>query len=193
MCCRLIGVYAKLRDRCKNHQRPQCVLRLHRHVKEQSECPTLAAANPSACVVRPAPRLGNVPDFDILRHNRNCIRGGFTKTKGNRDLTRRCSLRYGLLMTCLGAFPWWPTAWVPEKSASVAPTDISKDAVLTNARRVPGGLTLVADQNGVIYTATVGSHQSEDFLILLRHILLQHWGEPISAVEDFDVSFGDWK
>jgi len=65
--------------------------------------------------------------------------------------------------------------------------------VFTNARSLPGGLTLVVDYTGVIYTAKIGAHLSEDFLFLLRHILMQHLGEPISAVEHFDVNFGDLK
>jgi hypothetical protein len=129
------------------------------------------------------------------------------------DLTRRRSLLYiptksasllalqlglidastGAPMTCLKEFPWWPTAWVEERGGSASPTEVSKDAVLKNARRVPGGLTLVVDHNGVTYTAQIAVHLSEDVLILLRHILLQHWGEPLAAVENFDVNFGDWK
>jgi hypothetical protein len=96
-------------------------------------------------------------------------------------------------MTQLRDFDWWPSTWIYETGSSFAPTEIGKDAVLKNVRRMYGSLTLVAAHNGVIYTAKVNPYRSEDFLILLRHILLQHWGEPISAVEQFEVNFGDWK
>jgi hypothetical protein len=48
-------------------------------------------------------------------------------------------------------------------------------------------LTLVVDCNGVICTATISPHLPEDTLILLRHILLQKYGEPMAAVEDLDI------
>ena len=49
----------------------------------------------------------------------------------------------------------------------------------------------MVEHNGVICTAQIGSQLSEDFLILLRHILLQHWGEGVSVVEDIEVNFDD--
>ncbi len=100
-------------------------------------------------------------------------------------------LTRGAPMSQLKDFGWWPNVWIDETGNSSTPTEISNDAVLKNVRRTFGSLTLVADRNGVIYTATLGSHLSEDFLILLRHILLQHLGEPISGVEQFDVTLSD--
>jgi hypothetical protein len=55
---------------------------------------------------------------------------------------------------------------------------------------LPRGLLLVVDDNGVICTATIASNLSADFFILLRHILLQHWGEPMEVVENIDLNFG---
>jgi hypothetical protein len=40
---------------------------------------------------------------------------------------------------------------------------------------------------GVICTATISPHLPEDTLILLRHILLQKYGEPMAALEDLDI------
>jgi hypothetical protein len=47
--------------------------------------------------------------------------------------------------------------------------------------------------NGVTYTAKIATQLSEDFLILLRHMLLQHWGEALEAVENVDVGFNHLK
>jgi hypothetical protein len=93
-------------------------------------------------------------------------------------------------MTRLRDFSWWPNAWTSEKGGSHSPIEIRKKGLLKNVRRIGNELTLILECDGVIFTATIGSHLSEDFLILLRHILLQHWGEPISAVEEFEVDFG---
>ena len=94
-------------------------------------------------------------------------------------------------MARLRYYSWWPNAWVDDASLAHTPIEIRKDAVLRNVRRAGEELTLVVDCNGLICTATIESNLSEDFLILLRHILLQHWGEPISAVEDLEVNFTD--
>jgi len=92
-------------------------------------------------------------------------------------------------MARLKDFPWWPRAWVTEKGSSPATAEISKHGVLKNVRRFVGGLTLLVDYNGVIYTAIIDSNLSEDFLILLRHIMLQKWGEPMEVVESSDIGF----
>jgi hypothetical protein len=92
-------------------------------------------------------------------------------------------------MTRLRDFPWWPTAWTSENGGSHGPIDIRKKGILKNVRRMGKELTLISECNGVIFTATIGPHLSEDISILLRHILLQHWGEPISSVENVEVIF----
>ena len=92
-------------------------------------------------------------------------------------------------MACLRDYSWWPNAWVDDRSPALTTSEIRQDAVLKNVRRAGNELTLVVEQNGVIYTAQIGSQLSEDFLILLRHILLQHWGEPIADVESVEINF----
>jgi len=92
-------------------------------------------------------------------------------------------------MACLKDFPWWPSVWTNEADASHTTAEISEQAVFTNARRLSDGLTMAVEQNGVAYTAKITAHLSEDFLILLRHILLQHRGEPMKVVENFDIGF----
>lgn len=93
-------------------------------------------------------------------------------------------------MTRLRDFSWWPNSWTNEAGASLTTAEIKQHGVLTNARRLFDGLSLTVDHNGVVYTAKITAHLSEDFLILLRHILLQHWGEPMKVVENFDIGFG---
>ena len=87
---------------------------------------------------------------------------------------------------------WWPNGWLDESGGFPATAaEIRKGGVLKNARPVPDGLTLMVDHNGVTYTAQIAANLSEEFLILLRHILLQHWGEPMEAVEDIDIGFDE--
>src|SRR5262245_47384418 len=90
-------------------------------------------------------------------------------------------------MSRLRDLSWWPTTWLDEKGLPISPAP--SDGILKNIRRVNNDLLLIVDHNGGIYTATISSHLSEDFLILLRHILLQHWGNPLSAVEDLEIDF----
>ena len=92
-------------------------------------------------------------------------------------------------MNRLGEFSWWPVTWLDDKSRSVSPTDIRENAVLKKVRRRGVELTLIVDHKGATCTAKIVAHLSEDFLILLRHVLLQQWGEPISAVENFEIKF----
>jgi hypothetical protein len=92
-------------------------------------------------------------------------------------------------MTRLRDYPWWPNAWTGENGGSHTSIDIRTSGVLQNVRRMGNELTLILECNGVICTAVITSHLSEDFVILLRHILLQHSGEPISAVENVEVNF----
>lgn len=76
-----------------------------------------------------------------------------------------------------------------ESGSCSAPSVKDENGVLKNVRTQPGGLTLMVDQNGVIYTARIVTNLSEDFLILLRHILLQHRGEPMDVVENIEIDF----
>jgi hypothetical protein len=92
-------------------------------------------------------------------------------------------------MACLRDFSWWPTDWTNvAKGASLPAVEIRERAVLKNAR-LSEGVILTVELNGVIYTAKITVRLSEDFLILLRHILLQHWGELIATVENAEIGF----
>src|SRR5512135_1030674 len=90
-------------------------------------------------------------------------------------------------MPQLKTLPWWPTAWIAETGDTITPEEIRKNGVLINVRRFSNALTLVVDVKGATCKETVGPALSEDRLILLRHILLQHYGEPMEAVEDLDI------
>ena len=89
-------------------------------------------------------------------------------------------------MTKLRDFSWWPSAWIDKSGGSISPTEIT-NAPLKNVRRAGRELILMVEHNGSVCTATFGSSLSEDLIILLRHILLQHWGEPVSAVEHIEI------
>jgi hypothetical protein len=92
-------------------------------------------------------------------------------------------------MACLRDFSWWPIDWTNDaQHASLPAEEIRERGVLKNARLCEG-LVLAVELNGVIYTAKITTRLSTDFLILLRHILLQHWGEPITNVEDVEIGF----
>lgn len=90
-------------------------------------------------------------------------------------------------MTRLRDFSWWPNTWFTENGDSHAAIDIRKNGVLTNVRRMGNELMLIMEFNGATLTANIDSHLSADFLILLRHILLQHWGETLSVVENLQL------
>jgi hypothetical protein len=96
-------------------------------------------------------------------------------------------------MTHLKDFPWWPTVWVSERGPSHSSAEISTDGVLKNARPIgTSGLKLIVDDKGDVFTGIIQwpPTLSEDSLILLRHILLQHWGKPMSFVENIEIDFG---
>lgn len=62
--------------------------------------------------------------------------------------------------------------------------------IFQNARHVPDGLSLEAEHDGVICTAIISSAKlSQDDLILLRHILLQHCGKEMRIVADLNIDF----
>jgi hypothetical protein len=92
-------------------------------------------------------------------------------------------------MNRIGEYSWWPNAWIDDRSHSISSNDIRENAVLKNVRRKGDELTLIVDHRGTTCTAKIGAQLSDDFLILLRHVLLQHWGQPISAVENFEIKF----
>lgn len=91
-------------------------------------------------------------------------------------------------MPQLKDFAWWPTTWSATTGNDPTAAEINKYGVLKNVRRVSRALILVIDCNGVICTATIAPSVSEDILILLRHILLQHWDEPIRLVAEIEFS-----
>jgi hypothetical protein len=92
-------------------------------------------------------------------------------------------------MLRLRDFPWWPNACIDERGRLLNPTD----AVLKNVRRLGNELLLILECEGTTYTAKAGAHLPENDLILLCHILLQHYGLPLSEVENFDVDFDAWR
>jgi len=61
--------------------------------------------------------------------------------------------------------------------------------VLKNVRLLDDSLGLVVDYKGAICTATVMPNLSKDAVILLRHILLQHFSQPMEVVEKIDIDF----
>ena len=92
-------------------------------------------------------------------------------------------------MPYLKDFQWWPTSWIAQEFNAPTPAEISKDGILQNAQMLDWGLQLVVDYKGVVCTATIIPRLSNDRLILLRHILLQHYGEPMKVVEKIDMDF----
>ena len=74
------------------------------------------------------------------------------------------------------------------KGRSVKPPP--SDGVLKNVRRKDNELLVIVEHGGDVRTARIASQLSFDFLILLRHILLQHWGESLSTVQNIEVDFG---
>jgi hypothetical protein len=95
-------------------------------------------------------------------------------------------------MSRLKDFPWWPTVWVSETGAFDAPAEINTVGVLKNVWPVASrGLKLIVDYRGHVFTGTIKwpPTASEDSLIWLRHILLQHWGEPMCVVENIAIHF----
>jgi len=95
-------------------------------------------------------------------------------------------------MPRLKDFPWWPTVWVSETGAFDAPAGISTDGVLKNAWPMnSSGLKVIVDYRDHVFTGIIKwpSTASGDSLIWLRHILLQHWSEPMCVVENIDIHF----
>ena len=82
---------------------------------------------------------------------------------------------------------WWPNAWIDEQGNSADLTELRKSAVLKNVRRSSNELVLILEQNGHVCTAKTGGHLSDEFVVLIRHLLLQHWGELVSSVEEIEV------
>ena len=83
-------------------------------------------------------------------------------------------------------FSWWPSAWLDESGALIGRDEIT-NAILKNVRRADRELILIAQNNGHMYTAIIGDPLPMDIIVLLRHILLQFWGEPVSAVEHIEI------
>ena len=92
-------------------------------------------------------------------------------------------------MARLKSFPWWPTTWGVQSGHAPTPAGISRDGVLKNVRLLDDSLGLVVEYKGAICTATVMPNLSKDAVILLRHILLQHFSQPMEVVEKIDIDF----
>jgi hypothetical protein len=87
----------------------------------------------------------------------------------------------------LRQYPWWPTTWVSTTGRSASNDEIVEHGIFQNARRSAAGLILEAVYQGLSYTGTIRSPDlSQDDLVLLRHILLQHYGEPMRVVASLD-------
>ena len=87
-------------------------------------------------------------------------------------------------------YPWWPTVWATPAGWFITDDEMIRVGLFQNARRVAGGLSLEAAHGGVICTARINSSEmSLDQLILLRHILLQHYREPMRIVADLEFDF----
>ena len=97
-------------------------------------------------------------------------------------------------MAPLKDLPWWPTVWVSQTGDSHTSAEISRDGVLKNVRLLDNGLSLVVDYKGVVCTGVITrpSDLSQDSLILLRHILLQCWGQPMDVLENIDIDLSTW-
>ena len=94
-------------------------------------------------------------------------------------------------MPQLRMLQWWPTAWQSDSGTAPTAGEIRQTGVLRNVGRSHNTLTFVVDCNGVICTATIDPQLPEHTVILLRHILLQHYGESVAAVEDLNVELDD--
>jgi hypothetical protein len=92
-------------------------------------------------------------------------------------------------MPQLKTHSWWPTAWLPDGSECTT-EEVRRNGVLKNVRRSADSLTLVVDCKDIICTATITPHFPEDTLILLRHIFLGYYGQPMAVIEDLDIELG---
>jgi hypothetical protein len=92
-------------------------------------------------------------------------------------------------MTSLNKFQWWPKYWLAQAGSNPTTAEISKHGTLTNVQMLDGSLRLVVDYMGTSCTGTISPGLSKDALILLRHILLQHYGERMEIVEQIDIDF----
>ena len=68
--------------------------------------------------------------------------------------------------------------------------EVRSNGVLKNVRRSADSLTLVVDCKDIICMATITPHFPEDTLILLRHIFLGYYGQPMAIIEDLDFELG---
>jgi hypothetical protein len=104
-----------------------------------------------------------------------------------RQLRNKGAVRGSWIMARLKELEWWPTFWGTEAGNSPTAEEISNDGVLKNVRLFRDGLTLMVDHKGVICTTIVTPQLSRDALILLRHILLQYYGQPMAVIEAMDI------
>lgn len=93
-------------------------------------------------------------------------------------------------MAKLKTLQWWPRAWLSNGGSTHTAEEVRKHGVLNNVSRSMDTLTLIADCNGAICTATITPHLSEEMLILLRHIFLGYYGQPMAVIEDLDIELG---
>ena len=92
-------------------------------------------------------------------------------------------------MTLLNNFQWWPKYWLAQTGSNLIPAEISRDGILKNVQTLDGSLRLVVDYKGISCTATILPGLPKDASILLRHILLQYYGERMEIVEQIDIDF----
>jgi len=127
-----------------------------------------------------------VPDAGDSKSTGLCRR----TVAASRHRTKFCHIHAAAKsMRHLRDFTWWPNAWFDEASRSLSSSEIRKDGVLKLVRCFTNRLTLVVDYNGVFYRAEIYANRSDDFLIRILHILLQHQGEPMEMVENIEIDF----
>jgi hypothetical protein len=85
---------------------------------------------------------------------------------------------------------WWPTAWLSDDHRTPTAEEVRANGVLKNVRRSSDSLTLVVDCKDITCMATITPHFPEDTLILLRHIFLGYYGQPMAVIEDLDIELG---
>lgn len=92
-------------------------------------------------------------------------------------------------MRRLRDYPWWPTVWFSPTGWYLT-HEVIRGGIFRNSRRVAGGLSLEVEHEGIVCTATIeSSNISQENVILLRHILLQHCGEEMRLVADLNIDF----
>ena len=93
-------------------------------------------------------------------------------------------------MPLLRTLPWWPTEWFRDGGRTFIGQEVRKSGIVKTVRPLFGNvLIIVVECKGELCTSTITAPFSDDILILLRHILFQHYGERIENVENLNIDF----